>query len=139
MSGMEALAEPQSILANPPLSDNPNSVAHRITKENAREFSRKAWEARRKRQSDEKAMADKGRNATPESEELAVELRRLRVLISETDDPDDLQKLTAARSRLFSEWQVLTGTPNPGARKTQRRSGAGSQPDFVPQPLPSNT
>lgn len=92
---------------------------YRFTKENARENAAKSWQARRERKAKLEAEAAKGRLSTPQSERLALQIERVEQMIENCKDPDSLQKLSAAHSRLFRAWQVLTETPNPGSRRVR--------------------
>jgi hypothetical protein len=91
----------------------------RFTPQNAREMSARSWEARRERKAKLEAEAAKGRLSTPQSERLALEIKRIVQMIEKCSDPDSLQKLSATHARLFKAWQVLTGTPNPGSRRAK--------------------
>ena len=93
----------------------------RFTSQNARENAAKSWAARRQRKAKLEAEAAKGRQSTPQSERLALQIERVERMMETCNDPDDLQKFSAAYSRLFKAWQVLTETPNPGNRKPNRR------------------
>jgi hypothetical protein len=55
---------------------------------------------------------------------LSKQLEDLEKLMDGQEDADTLQKLSAAHARLFDAWMVLTGTPRPGVRKTQRERNA---------------
>jgi protein subunit release factor B len=107
----------------------------RFTKENARENAAKSWEARRERKRKLEAEAQQGRQSTPQSERLALEIERIVQMIEKCKDPDSLQKLSAAHARLFKAWQVLTGTPNPGQRRS--RGGRPPAPEVHCTPLPT--
>jgi len=104
----------------------------RFTKENARENAAKSWAARRQRKAKLEAEAAKGRQSTPQSERLALEIERIVQMIEKCKDPDGLQKLSAAHSRLFRAWQVLTETPNPGSRRVKGRPSRPPWPTCVP-------
>jgi hypothetical protein len=106
----------------------------RFTPENARENAAKSWAARRERKAKLEAEAAKGRQSTPQSERLALEIARIVQMMDKTKSADELQKLSAAHSRLFKTWQVLTGTPNPGSRKF--RGGRPAAPGAVPMESP---
>lgn len=107
-------------------------VGFRINKENASMYSKMAWEARRKRQAALNAAKAFQEQASPEALGLAKEMKRLQGLISETDDADTIAKLSGALERQFKMWQVLSGTPNPGARK----AGRTPKPAMVqPEPI----
>ena len=93
----------------------------RFTPENARENAAKSWVARRERKAKLEAEAAKGRQSTPQSERLALQIERVERMMEGCKDPDDLQKLSAAHSRLFKAWQVLTETPNPGSRRVKNK------------------
>lgn len=108
----------------------------RFTKENARENATKSWQTRRERKAKLEAEAQQGRQSTPQSERLALQIERVEQMMDKTKDPDALQKLSATYARLFNAWQVLTGTPNPGSRRVKsnsRPSAPMSQPIFAPQ------
>ncbi len=93
----------------------------RFTKENAREFAAQSWQARRERKAKLEAEAVKGRQSTPQSERLALEIERVLAMMEKEKDADRLQKLSAAHARLFRAWQVLTETPNPGSRRVRNK------------------
>jgi hypothetical protein len=82
----------------------------RFTKENAREFAARSWQARRERKAKLEAEAQQGSQSTPQSERLALQIERVERLMENCKDPDSLQKLSTAHSRLFKAWQVLTDT-----------------------------
>lgn len=107
------------------INDHPQNF--RFTKENARENAAKSWQARRERKAKLEAEAVKGRQSTPQSERLALEIERVLTMMEKEKDADRLQKLSAAHSRLFRAWQVLTETPNPGSRRVK---GKPSRPPF---------
>jgi len=94
----------------------------RFTPENAREMAARSWQARQKRKAKLEAEAARGRQSTPQSERLALQLERVERLMDKTSNADTLQKLSAAHARLFNAWQVLTETPNPGSRRVKSRS-----------------
>jgi hypothetical protein len=103
---------------------NTNEQPHkfRFTKENARVNAARSWQARRERKAKLEAEAAKGRQATPQSERLALQITYIELAMKACKTPDDLQKLSAAHSRLFRSWQVLTETPNPGSRRVRGNS-----------------
>ncbi len=103
---------------------NTNEQPHkfRFTKENARENAAKSWRARREREAKLEAEAAKGRQSTPQSERLALQITYIELAMKSCTKADDLQKLSAAHSRLFKTWQVLTETPNPGSRRVRGNS-----------------
>jgi uncharacterized protein YdiU (UPF0061 family) len=108
----------------------------RFSKENARENAAKSWQARRERKAKLEAEARQGRQSTPQSERLALEIERVLAMMEKEKDADRLQKLSATHARLFNAWQVLTGTPNPGSRKVRREDGRpkpSAQPIETPQ------
>ena len=116
------------------ITDHPQNF--RFTKDNARENAAKSWQARRERKAKLEAEAAKGRQSTPQSERLALEIERIVQMIEKCKDPDSLQKLSMAHARLFKAWQVLTGTPNPGSRRSrgQRPQAPGAAPMEVTTP-----
>jgi hypothetical protein len=113
------------------ITDHPQPF--RFTKENARENAAKSWQARRERKAKLETEAARGRQATPQSERLALQIERIQVMMDKSKDADELQKLSTAHARLFKAWQVLTGTPNPGSR---RGKGARPTPPPTLQPMP---
>jgi hypothetical protein len=106
----------------------------RFTPANARQFAEKSHLARKQRALAGSEAIEKLAEVTPQSEEIAEELSRLLGLMRKTSDADKLQKLSAARSRLLAEWQVLTGTPNPGSQRRSSRPNR-QQSDAQPQPV----
>ena len=112
------------ILANPShVGLLTEGKVYRITKENAREFAQRGWEARRKREFEQKELANRALSSTPQSTALAKQIKQLEDLMDGETDADVLAKLAGAHSKLFATWQVLTGTPNPGSRRVK-----GSRP-----------
>lgn len=114
------------------VTDHPQQ--YRFTPANARENAKKSWEARRQRKAKLEAEAAEGKQSTPQSEELALEIERIVQLIKKCSDPGGLQKLTAAHARLFNAWQILSCTPNPGScrprpPKESRRGGKSDLSD----------
>jgi protein subunit release factor B len=93
----------------------------RFTPENARENAAKSWQARRERKAKLEAEAQQGRQSSPQSERLALQIERVERMMEKTTDADTLVKLTAAHTRMFKTWQVLTETPNPGSWRGKRR------------------
>ena len=110
------------------INDHPQPF--RFTPENARENAAKSWQARRQRKAKLEAEAVKGRLSTPQSEILALQIERVERMMENCKDPDSLQKLSTAHSRLFKAWQVLTETPNPGSRRVR----SGSRRPEPPRP-----
>lgn len=102
-----------------------NPQNFRFTKENAREYAARSWEARRQRKAKLEAEAVMGRQTTPQSERLALQIERIEEMMAETKDADELQKLSATHARLFNAWQVLTATPNPGSRRVKSNRPTG--------------
>ena len=95
----------------------------RITPANAREFQRRSAEAKHQNKLARALRSSPAvvKNACDERiAESEQERARLLRLMRGTDDADAIQKLCAARARLFDEWQVLTGTPNPGSRRSKQ-------------------
>lgn len=118
--------------AIPPLKHRNPPLEHRFTPANARMMAARANEARIKRNRAVEKLKETVARTTPQSEQIAAEMERLLGLMRKTCDADKLQKLSAARSRLLAEWQVLTGTPNPGARKSSgKRQAAIVQPEPI--------
>ncbi|MEI9866388.1 MAG: hypothetical protein WDN00_17900 [Limisphaerales bacterium] len=100
----------------------------RFTKENARENAAKSWQARRERKTKLEAEAAQGRQSTPQSERLALQIERVEQMMEKTNDADTLQKLSAAHARLFNAWQVLTQTPNPGSLRPRGKKPRQYEP-----------
>jgi hypothetical protein len=119
---MEATAEcPAKIpLGRPFTAQNAAQMAVRSAA--AKRAKREARAAELQR---EDAEAKRIAQTTPQSATLARQLDRLSEMMMETNDPDALAKLSVAHGRLFDAWQVLTGTPNPGSRKSKPARGAG--------------
>jgi protein subunit release factor B len=116
------------------ITDHPQNF--RFTKDNARENAAKSWQARRERKAKLEAEAAKGRQSTPQSERLALEIERIVQMIEKCKDPDGLQKLSATHTRLFKAWQVLTGTPNPGSRRSKQGRPQAPEVYRIPAPTP---
>jgi hypothetical protein len=124
---MDAIAIPSQIPAN---------LSHRvlITSQNAREMAERSHIARRAKLEKLQADSEALRNVTPQSERLAEILKGIEDDLLKTKDYKKRNALASAYDKLFSKWQVLTGTPNPGARR-----GKGNQRDQPPiaQPIES--
>ena len=114
---------------------NTYSQPFRFNRENARENAAKSWQARRERKAKLETEAQQGRQSTPQSERLALQIERVLVMMEKEKDADRLQKLSATHARLFNAWQVLTETPNPGSYRAKRRSTTNytnAEPIFEP-------
>jgi hypothetical protein len=98
------------------------SQPFRFTPENARENAAKSWQARRERKAKLEAEAQQGRQSSPQSERLALQIERVERMMEKTTDADTLVKLTAAHTRMFKAWQVLAETPNPGSFRHRPKS-----------------
>jgi hypothetical protein len=109
----------------------------RFTKENARKMAARSWEARRQRKAKLEAEAQQGRQSTLQSDRLALQIERIEQMMEKTTDANTLMKLTTAHARLFSAWQVLTATPNPGSRRVKGQRPA-SMPVEAAQVVPDN-
>ena len=100
-------------------------LPHAFTSETARLSSLKAVQARRDRIAKAKADSERLSVMLPRTEQLAAQLEEIEGLMRGEKDADTLQKLSAAHSRVFSAWQVLSGTPNPGSAKSRVKRSAG--------------
>jgi hypothetical protein len=111
----------------------------RFTPENARFFSSRGNDARKLKRERELSEIQAGREAIrtadQKREDIEKELQRILLMMKKTDDADTLQKLSGARARLFDEWQVLTGTPNPGSRRG--RQDRPRPPEVHRSPIPT--
>src|ERR1700743_913386 len=110
-------------------------LKHAFTKENAAAMSARANQVKRERKARERAELERLRAAERIPNQLADEVlegrtRRLPIM-SKTSDPDELNKLSAARDKLLTEWQVLTGTPNPGSRRVKATRPASAAVETV--------
>lgn len=93
-----------------------------ITAEIAREWQARSIAAQRQKKITEelrKNLPPQLSALSPQVATVEKQLAKVSLMIDDCNDADSLNKLTAARTRLFNEWQVLTGTPNPGARKSK--------------------
>jgi len=119
----------------------------RITPANAREFQRRSAEAKHQNKLARALRSSPAvvKNACEERiAEIETERARLLRLMRNTDEANDIQKLCAARATLFDEWQVLTGTPNPGSRRGRQDRQARPvvtlrDPPTTPQEKPATT
>jgi len=120
----------------------------RITPANAREFQRRSAEAKHQNKLARALRSSPAvvKNACEERiAEIETERARLLRLMRNTDEANDIQKLCAARATLFDEWQVLTGTPNPGSRRGRQDRQARpvvtlrDPPTPTPQEKPATT
>jgi transposase-like protein len=105
-------------------------------------YRRDGWTAARKRWY-EKQLSDNEAPAKPQScaqnpkittnthgeklQRLELQLSALDNFLDNAKSPDEWQKLSAARQRLFDQWRILSGIPLPGSRQPAKER---------PQPLP---
>ena len=101
-----------------------------FTPERAREMQVKAEAAKKLRRERLTSEAAAGRTATPEQQALASQMRKILELMEKTDDAGELSQLSSAYDKQFKAWQVLTGTPNPGSRRSKQ--GRPQAPTAVP-------
>lgn len=112
-------------------------LPHAFTTANAREMALRAKQARINREQAAKAAISQLAKVTPQCEQVADEMKRLQGLIADTEDADTIAKLSAALERQFKMWQVLSGTPNPGARRSSKRDKpAQIQPEPIAAQAP---
>ena len=105
----------------------------RFTSENARLFSVKAVARRLQLSAQRKAIVERvrsGETTTEQAARLAEILHGIEQDLLHTRDPDNRNKLASAYDKLFARWQVLTGTPNPGSRRSKQ--GRPQAPVAVP-------
>lgn len=98
-------------------------LENRFTGANAAYFAKRSWLDRPAKMETLPARARKQVEQLPferEAQKLWRQVDKLRRLISREDDPQKLANLTVAHSRLFSSWQVLTGTERPGTRRSNK-------------------
>lgn len=104
----------------------------------AREYQQRATEARRHNVLAKKIAETSEARLSPNDTRVAMverHLAKVASLMDKATDANEWLKLSAARANLFREWQVLTGTPNPGARK----AGRNAKPAPIqPEPIPAN-
>jgi hypothetical protein len=63
--------------------------------------------------------AEKASGVNPRIARLQIQLSRIEAMMNKATEARDLAALAAAHERLFKSWQVLTGTPNPGSRRSK--------------------
>lgn len=129
LQGMETIVEaPEADTAN-------NQRKYLITPANARELQQKAVQARLHNQIAEKIAENSKAQALKDEPRLAMverHLAKVAKLMDDSEDASEWLKLSAARANLFREWQVLSGTPNPGSAKSKR----SSKPAMIqPEPI----
>ena len=114
-----------------------------INQQNARELQRRSVEAKNRKKLADKLAADPqfvDPANTPRLARVEAELARVAILMSKTTDASDYHKLANARGTLFKEWQVLSGTPNPGSAKSKRPAKpAMIQPEPIPDAKPAQS
>jgi hypothetical protein len=103
-------------------------LAPAINSQNAREMQQRSCEAKRrnkiaKQLAEAKTPVD-ARNVARLTR-LERQMERLEEQMILENDPKASAFLSSAYDKIFRVWQVLTGTANPGSRKT--RSGPGSR------------
>lgn len=106
-----------------------------ITPQVAREYQQRAIVAREHNRIAKKVAENCVPLAVIDEPRIALverELARVAKMMSSCEDASDYHKLANARGTLFKEWQVLSGTPNPGARK----AGRTAKPAMIqPEPI----
>lgn len=106
-----------------------------ISQQNARELQQKSAEAKNRKKLADKLASDPqfvNPANTPRLARVEAELARVGELMAKTTDASDYHKLANARGTLFKEWQVLSGTPNPGSAKSKR----SAKPAMIqPEPI----
>jgi len=122
-----------------PAEDTEKPKVFRFTKENAKEYSARANKARWHDKPIALGIAEK----TADESKTRARVERLEKQLDAIDDAidagglkaSDWRDLTAARERLFKQWQVLANIPNPGNLKptAKRRTAASSS---GPEPAP---
>jgi len=123
---MDAVLDPPQIE-----SPQPSATTQRIphfNKQNAREYQRKAVEARQHNIIAEKVAKENEKLGLANQPRIAlveVELARVCKMMSDEEDANAYSKLASARKTLFNEWQVLSGTPNPGSAKSRVKRSTG--------------
>lgn len=125
---MDALAKTSLILGESPLKP---PLPHAFTSANAAEMARRANAAKRARIAALEADSVALRNVTPQSERLANRLEQLERLMDGETDGDAWNKLSSSYAKIFSAWQVLTGTPNPGSRRVKASRPSSSSVETV--------
>lgn len=76
-------------------------------------------------------------------ETIERQLERVDELISNAETAKEIDELTKSKERLFRQWQVLAGVPNPGSRRPAKvKSGRGNLDPVSPvepqnPPLPA--
>lgn len=112
-----------------------NQPKYFISQQNAKELQQRSLEAKRLKKLAMEAAKNAPLPIKAENPKLAIveaELSRVAKMMSSCEDASDYHKLANARGTLFKEWQVLSGTPNPGARK----AGRTPKPAMVqPEPI----
>lgn len=119
-----------------------------ITPLNARQYQTRSVQARisNKLAREQAKLAQEQANRNQVQDTPALRLERQMDLIQariekegKTLKPKELSDLSAALSRLFDLWQVRTGTPNPGSRKSnpRRSTGLSEVQPIQAEPLPS--
>lgn len=155
----EATAEPQQIAADAPLNgpqgeramaEPVNSLPKvggklRFTPANARLFAARGLESKRQRKLARQAIDVNGPQKTVKQrsasdEYLTKRLVRVRKQLSKLDqlieselDPQKLDRLASAQSRLSEQERILAGRPLPGSHRPTRNPKQSSTPtDFTP-------
>jgi hypothetical protein len=114
-------------------------LAHAFTTENAAEMCRRGVKTRLENLARLKREAELGRSALRATDATTVvlfaEMNRILEQMASTEDATDKQRLSAAYARIFSAWQVLTATPNPGSRRIRsRQPGLSDLPQVTSSP-----
>jgi hypothetical protein len=67
---------------------------------------------------------------------LELQLSALDNALDNAKSPDEWQKLTASKHRLFEQWRILSGIPLPGSRRPAKERPKEPTLSFeLPQPL----
>lgn len=90
-----------------------------FTRENAAENARKATIAREAARKRRKGIGpeDPSKYVAARLLRARVQLARLDEMIESEDDPQKLDRLVSAQSRLSEQWRIFAGIPLPGSRR----------------------
>ena len=93
---------------------------YHFTKENAREYNRKAIAAREAAKAAARLVAEN--YAGDRLKRVRAQLAKVDAMIEQEDDPQRLDRLASAQARLSVQEFALAGRPMPGSRRPGRES-----------------
>jgi hypothetical protein len=117
------------------LPAKPKQRPPRFTRENAGDYARKAViarEANKRLRLAALGPPDSAQYVASRLTRVRAQLSKLDQLIENETDPQKLDRLVSAQSRLSEQWRIFSGIPLPGSRRPGREKPQRSSPNSGP-------